>query len=220
MHYQVIDTGNSRLSRARTRCWKRPRQARRRRHHRRQRRRGVADARQRASAQAAVLIELGNEMPRRAHGRGARRRRLERARLRALPARRSAEPRTSWSSCGSRAPAEAAIAAAKEIFEAAGLKVAVCGDFDGPHPRPPRAAVLQRGAAAARRRSCDRRRHRHDAEARPRLSGRSDLAARAHRARAPLRRHAGALRSATAIRPTRPRAGRGWRRDVHEQADR
>ena len=39
-------------------------------------------------------------------------------------------PRSSRS-CDSLAPAEAALAAAKEIFETAGLQVAVCGDFDG-----------------------------------------------------------------------------------------
>ena len=40
-------------------------------------------------------------------------------------------PRRWWSWCASRGLANAALAAAKAAFEAAGLKVAVCGDFPG-----------------------------------------------------------------------------------------
>ena len=87
-----------------------------------------------------------------------------------------------WSNwCASRRPATPPIAAAKAAFEAAGLKVAVCGDFPGRIIdrliRPYLNAALRR----LDEKTGERRRHGQDAVPGPRLPGRSDLAAGAHR---------------------------------------
>ena len=94
--------------------------------HRRARRRRATWSSSSAPTSARALAGIGDReqqdrrrararhrMPRRAHGRSARHGRLERARLRALPARRRPSRRSSSSWCASRSTAHAALAAAK-----------------------------------------------------------------------------------------------------------
>ena len=99
--------------------------------HRRGRRVSETCETDRKAAVLAILIELGTECLGVHTGESARRGRLERARLRALPAGRRGEPSKLVELVRQPRTAESALAAARQVFESAGLQVALCGDFAG-----------------------------------------------------------------------------------------
>src|SRR5919199_2120391 len=149
-------------------------------------------------------------MPRRPHGRGHGRGRLEHARLRALPQRR----RPALASRRAGAPAEVARSGHRGgPGRVRGRRTRGCA-LQRPgraHPRPAGPPEIQCGAPAPRRRARHAARHGPHVPARARLSGRADRTRGPRRARASLRGDQGALRDLrhAGLRAGAPRRGGG-----------